>query len=253
MKLMHEFEFLDTTISVDSSWKEIFDDSNEHLRTIEDYLRTEVVKELIYTPNVELIFSAFQIPIDDIQVVVVGQDPYPQNGLATGRAFEIANLESWDDKVQDSLTNILKGVYREFTNQLETVHIAHIRRQLGNTINILPPNEIFNKWQANGVLFLNTAFTCRIDVANSHSDIWQNFAQNIIGHIASKRHHKYWLPCGQEAREFNLIIEGHGKQNELAHDELLHPRFSGFVNQPAFASCKKHFIDGVITPITPKS
>ena len=65
------------------------------------------------TPPASNIFKIFQKDLANCKVVILGQDPYPQLGVATGRAFEVGNISCWKQLKQNaSLRNILKLLYK---------------------------------------------------------------------------------------------------------------------------------------------
>lgn len=110
-------------------------------------------------PDADDIFSAFNLtPLDEVKVVILGQDPYHNVGQAHGLCFSVKP----DVEIPPSLVNI----YRE----LET--------DLGCYI---PNNGYLVKWAKQGVLLLNTVLTVRAHQANSHRGIgWEEFTDAAI-------------------------------------------------------------------------
>ncbi|MFW6310335.1 MAG: hypothetical protein ACOC1D_04465, partial [Prolixibacteraceae bacterium] len=86
-------------------------------QTWEKFLSREI-KELIcqtekeitkqnFTPPADKVLRFLEVPLDQIKVIILGQDPYPQPGVATGRAFEVGTLKSWNEPFKNiSLKNI---------------------------------------------------------------------------------------------------------------------------------------------------
>ena len=66
-------------------------------------------------PEHENVMRFLKCNLKDIKVVILGQDPYPEKGRATGRAFEVGDLHSWSDKFrQVSLKNIIRLLHKNY-------------------------------------------------------------------------------------------------------------------------------------------
>ena len=100
------------------------------------------------------------VPYKEIKVIVIGQDPYPQLGSADGIAFSCSKK----GKAEKSLQYILKALNDEQGD-------VDLRR-----------------WSNQGVLLLNTAFTCEINSIGSHINLWKPFAIYLFELL--NRHHK---------------------------------------------------------------
>ena len=110
-------------------------------------------------PNPDDIFNAFHLtPLKDVKVVILGQDPYHNDGQAHGLCFSVKP----DVEVPPSLVNIYK----------------ELQDDLGCRI---PNNGYLVKWAKQGVLMLNTVLTVRAHQANSHRGIgWEQFTDAVI-------------------------------------------------------------------------
>ena len=74
---------------------------------------------------------------------------------------------------------------------------------------ILPPNELFESLENQGVLFLNTYLTCKIGKAKSHRLIWEDFSVKLFEYISSRRPDLYWFLWGTEAQsQKQHIVKG---------------------------------------------
>ena len=109
-------------------------------------------------PNPDDIFNAFHLtPLKDVKVVILGQDPYHNDGQAHGLCFSVKP----DVEVPPSLVNIYK----------------ELQDDLGCRI---PNNGYLVKWAKQGVLMLNTVLTVRAHQANSHRGIgWEQFTDAV--------------------------------------------------------------------------
>ena len=105
------------------------------------------------------IFNAFHLtPLKDVKVVILGQDPYHNNGQAHGLCFSVQKGVD----IPPSLVNIYKELHDD----------------LGCTI---PNHGCLTKWAEQGVLMLNTVLTVRAHQANSHRGIgWEEFTDAAI-------------------------------------------------------------------------
>ena len=115
------------------------------------------------SPRREHIFAALQLPPERVNVVILGQDPYPNQADAMGLAFSIPH--------NGKLPPTLRNIYREYSDDT-----GFPEPQSGN----LTP------WVTEGVLLLNTSFTCLAGQSLSHSDLgWKIVTQEIIS-VAAK-------------------------------------------------------------------
>ena len=128
-------------------YRELYKKVNEEYQTHE-----------IFPPSDE-IFSAFHLtPLKDVKVVILGQDPYHNNGQAHGLSFSVQKGVD----IPPSLVNIYKELHDD----------------LGCTI---PSHGCLTKWAEQGVLMLNTVLTVRAHQANSHRGIgWEEFTDAAI-------------------------------------------------------------------------
>lgn len=141
-----------------------------------------------FTPPLKTVFKAFQdCKFDDVKVVILGQDPYPQLGVANGVAF-CCELTG---KVQPSLKYILGAVNR-------TVYGVDSVEDL---------NPSLRHWTEQGVLLLNTSLTCEIGKPASHYHIWSDFITYVIDILNTKKEKIVFLLLGKRAQEFEDLID----------------------------------------------
>lgn len=198
------------THDIHLGWKPFIDEHLRELLKIED----EVVNnEINYTPDASKVLRFFNNDLEKTKIIILGQDPYPQAGVATGRAFEVGTLKSWHQKYKNiSLKNIVRALYYAYFNEYLTY--AEILRKipdgptlfLEETFDILPPDKIFENWEKQGVLLLNTSFTCEIGKPGSHQGFWNNFSNELLNFIASKNKELIWFLWGNHAKEITNKI-----------------------------------------------
>ena len=129
-------------------------------------------------PNPDDIFNAFHLtPLKDVKVVILGQDPYHNDGQAHGLCFSVKP----DVEVPPSLVNI----YKELQDDLGCY---------------IPNNGYLVKWAEQGVLLLNTVLTVRAHQANSHQNIgWEEFTDAVIRIVDKQEQPIVFLLWGRPA------------------------------------------------------
>ena len=175
-----------TDVSLDASWE-------EHLRSeIRKPYFTELVKELnseykeaCYPPK-DRIFNAFNLcPFNNVKVVILGQDPYHEQGQAMGLSFSVP------DGVK--LPPSLRKIYKE------------IHSDLGKPI---PTSGDLTRWAKQGVLLLNATLTVRAHEANSHQALgWQNFTDAAIKALNKNHEHIVFMLWGNNAKKKKNLID----------------------------------------------
>lgn len=162
-------------------------------------------------PNSEYVLRFLQTDLSEVKVIILGQDPYPQQGMATGRAFEVGGLESWHQSFrQVSLKNIVRLLHKDYwgITRYEDIHsFTMIKQEMKQgKFPILPPNALFSSWERQGVLLLNTSFTCIPGIPGSHEGFWKAFTKELLGYLsANPRLH--WFLWGKHACEKMACIQ----------------------------------------------
>ncbi len=134
------------------------------------------------------------------KIIILGQDPYPQSGAATGRCFEVGTLTSWEDTFRNvSLKNIVRAIYASQTDSI--LSYKQILAQVAQGWPLLPPQLLFRDWERQGVLLLNTAFTCQLGAAGSHTDLWRPFTALLLRYICEANPQLIWFVWGKHAEK----------------------------------------------------
>ncbi len=158
------------------------------------------------TPPAEKIFRAAQ-PVDQIKVVILGQDPYPAPGVATGLAFEVNGLTGWKQPFrQVSLKNIVRLLYSSYTgaDPYATKFSDVLSSMDRGEFSILPPDRLFSYWAESGVLLLNTALTCKPGYPGSHGELWGPLMDDLISYVEDTTH-PIWFLWGKEAQKYHFV------------------------------------------------
>lgn len=139
-------------------------------------------------PNYKDIFKAFKkCPYNNLKVIILGQDPYPQQGIATGIAF--ANNCSTDTDISPSLQIIKESVIN--------YEVPH---------NLITFANNLEEWENQGILMLNTALTCKVNNPRSHILLWRPFIIALIKNICEYNTGIVFLLLGSSAKAFKCCI-----------------------------------------------
>lgn len=173
---------------IHESWHPIFFKSIS--TEIIQNLNTKILPNCSYQPKKENIFSVFQKNLYDINVVILGQDPYPSPGYAIGKAFAISENAK---RVPVSLKNIEKEAVPKTFPFEENCTV-----QAKNWYTL-------EHWEKQGVFLLNTALTVETSKAGSHIKYWKDFTKAIIQHIAINNP-CIWMLWGNYAHNYSKYI-----------------------------------------------
>lgn len=172
----------------------------------------EYSSNVIY-PASQDVFNAFEFtPLDQVKVVILGQDPYHGEGQAHGLCFSVKN----GIDAPPSLVNIYKELHDD----------------LGCYI---PNNGYLEKWARQGVMLLNTVLTVRAHQANSHKGIgWETFTDAAISVLNQQDRPIVFLLWGRPAQMKKTLL------NNPKHLILEAPHPSPLSAYRGFFGCK-HF------------
>lgn len=180
-------------------------------------------------PSSKNIFNAFKYcPFNNIKVVIVGQDPYPQYKVADGLAFSTQQKET-----PKSLQIILKEVERTEKNfDFDSNSLKY--------------------WTEQGVLLLNTALTVKQNDPGSHSKLWQPFTHRIISYLCTRDEPIVWMLWGKHAKAYSKLINRIKQKHLVLKSD--HPaaeiRGTGkFTGNNHFKLCNEFLIKNKIEPI----
>lgn len=152
-------------------------------------LETTVAEGRRFTPPLRNVFKAFQsCPLGEVKVIVVGQDPYPQMGVADGIAFSCGNTM----KREASLRYIHKAI-------LDTVYKGE------KELKDLSPD--LSCWAEQGVLLLNTSLTTEIGKIGKHIPIWKSFTAYLFDMLNAQDQTYVWVFLGKKAEELADLVD----------------------------------------------
>ena len=174
-----------------SDWAPILNswlDSTDHYNVVKA-LKSANESGVRFTPRYGDAYNAFlHCPVDQLKVVMIGQDPYPQPDVADGIAFSCSKK----GKPEASLRYIFKAL---------------------DTPDADPD---LRRWAEQGVLLLNTAMTVEVNNVGSHYDMWKPFMSSLLTEISNLRPDIIVVGLGKKAQEW-LSYFPFGTKLEVSH------------------------------------
>ena len=174
-------------LSFHESWRPLF---NQFEFNDIDALYEDV--EPVY-PKKEDLFKVFQLPVEDIRVVLLGQDPYHGPGQAHGLSFSVPNGVS----IPPSLRNIYKELQEEFPER-------GYKFTSGNLERWLYEEKIF---------LLNASLSVIKGKPGSQMDIWEEFTNSTIQFISEQNESCVFLLLGNFAKAKKVFIKSNSSNN----------------------------------------
>ena len=160
-----------------------------------DYAQQNNEVNLAILPKPDLVFSAFNhFGIDELNVVIIGQDPYINKEQAMGLSFSVPK----GVKLPPSLKNVYKCIENtcEITMDFE--------------------NGDLTNWAKQGVLLLNTTLTVFEKNSNSHKKIWKGFSLDLLKYISDNTENVIFMLWGNDAKKLSKVIDSN-KHHILEH------------------------------------
>lgn len=200
--------------TIEESWKEVLWDQFQapYFAELKKFLVEEKKHYVVFPPG-PCIFNAFNMtPFDEVKVVIIGQDPYPNEGQAHGLCFS----------VQDGVP---------FPRSLNNI-FTELSHDVGFT---LPQSGNLEKWAKQGVLLLNATLTVRAHAAGSHQNHgWETFTDCAIQRLSERKEGLVFLLWGNYAINKRNLID------TTKHHILTAPHPSPLSASRGFFGCK-HF------------
>ena len=216
-------------IRVENDWQKLFDIEQEkpYYLSLRSFLKHEYATEVVFPPMDE-IFQAFCLtPLSETKVVLVGQDPYHEEGQAMGLSFSV----------------------REGT--VEPPSLRNIKEELRNEGLLHEPwSSDLSRWAKQGVLLLNSSLTVRAHQAASHQGKgWEIFTDNAIKALNEDSKPKVFLLWGSYARSKKVMITNPAHLIlESAHPSPL-SAYRGFFGNGHFKKANDFLVSNGMDPI----
>lgn len=210
------------------SWYELLKEEFEkdYFKDLQQFLANERAKYDVY-PADDLVFNAINtVPLENVKVVIIGQDPYHEPNQAHGLSFSVLP----PTPPPPSLVNIYQEIQKEFGIECEK-------------------HGDLSRWAKQGVLLLNTTLTVRRANANSHRGHgWENITEKIISLVSQKEEPVVFLLWGSNAISFANKIAKHHLVLTAPHPSPL-SAYRGFFGCGHFKKCNDFLISQGKEPI----
>lgn len=213
-----------------NSWENLFSEikSKEYWKSLNDFLDDEYSSKTIYPPR-ELMFNAFKLTkLEDVKVVVIGQDPYHEPGQAMGLAFSVPN----NIKCPPSLINIYKEIELEFNKPvLKEGDLTYLAKQ--------------------GVFLLNTILTVRKGEPLSHKrKEYDLLIKDVLSCLDELDQPIVFMLWGGPAGKYEKYVTN---KNHLVikrtHPSPLGANKGGWFNENQFKECNEFLDKNNVNPI----
>ena len=216
-------------VKIEESWKQalVSEFNKDYFIKLTDFVRGEYLSGKQIYPRASNIFNAFNLcPIDEVKVVIIGQDPYHEPGQAMGLCFSVPNGIT----LPPSLVNI----YKEINDDLGRPSSTH-----GD----------LTYWAQQGVLLLNSTLTVQAHLAASHAGRgWEQFTDAVIAALSQRKNIVYML-WGSYAQKKAALVDN--TQNLVL--KSVHPSplsaYRGFFGCKHFSQANKYLESVGKTPI----
>ena len=220
---------LENTIKLDKSWlKELEPEfKKQYMKDLKYFLQSEKKKGKEIYPKGKDMFKAFDLtPLDQVKVVIIGQDPYHGPGQAHGLCFSVPE----EVRIPPSLQNIFK--------------------ELENDIGLAKPSSgCLESWAKQGVLLLNSVLSVEKGLANSHSlKGWELFTDSVISKVNQKEAIVFLLWGNYAAQKGKSIDSNKHLVLKSVHPSPL-SAYPGFFGNKHFSKCNEFLESQGISPI----
>lgn len=218
-------------VKMDTSWKYALADvlTSHTMQTLREFLSKQKQADQIIYPPSSLIFNALNTtPLDQVKVVIIGQDPYHGPNQANGLCFSVQR----GIPLPPSLRNIYQELYTD----------------LG-----IPPAKHgdLSSWAKQGVLMLNSVLTVNAGQPTSHQNQgWEYFTDKVIDVINNTTEHTVFILWGAYAQKKGQRIDTHKHLVlKAAHPSPLSANRGGFFGCKVFSKTNEYLIQHGKLPI----
>lgn len=171
---------------METTWRPVLIAETEkpYWKPLQQFVREERRKYKVFPPDKDVFAALHLTPYEKVSVLILGQDPYHDDGQAQGLCFSV--------QPGVALPPSLVNIYKELQTDLGC--------QIPNNGNLKP-------WAEQGVLLLNAVLTVRAHQANSHAGKgWENFTDAIIRAVSAKSDRVVFVLWGAYARKKKGLI-----------------------------------------------
>lgn len=172
---------------METTWRPVLVAETEkpYWKPLQQFVRDERSRYKVFPPDKDVFAALHLTPYEKVGVLILGQDPYHDDGQAQGLCFSVQPGVA----IPPSLVNIYKELQTDFGCKIP------------NNGNLMP-------WAEQGVLLLNAVLTVRAHQANSHAGKgWENFTDAIIRAASAKPDRVVFVLWGAYARKKKVLID----------------------------------------------
>ncbi|NUR61178.1 MAG: uracil-DNA glycosylase [Catenulispora sp.] len=172
---------------IPASWAPVLAAETEqpYFADLEAFLKTERAEHQVFPPEKEVFAALDATPYEDVKVVLIGQDPYHDDGQAHGMCFSVRP----GVRIPPSLRNM----YKELETDLGVAPVKH---------------GYLRAWADQGVLLLNTVLTVRAHEPASHKDRgWEKFTDAVIKDVSAREKPVVFVLWGAHAKKKAKLID----------------------------------------------
>ena len=172
---------------MDPGWARALAPVESTIAAMGDFLRAETAAGREYQPSEENVLRAFRLPLADVRVLIVGQDPYPTPGYPIGLSFAV-------ERDLHIVPDSLKNIYRELHDDLGLV---------------TPGHGDLTSWASNGVMLLNRVLTVEPGKSDSHKGRgWEAVTEAAIRALAARGTPLVAILWGKQAQSLRPLLGG---------------------------------------------
>ena len=210
-------------------WKKLIDEENQkqYMQQLKQLLLNDYNTRTVYPDHKDILRALEITPLEEVKIVILGQDPYHGPGQAQGLSFSVPN----GIKMPPSLLNIFK--------------------ELSADLNVpQPTNTDLTSWAKQGVLLLNTTLTVLRGSPLSHANLgWEILTDKILQCINEDKESVVFILWGAQAQKKIKFIN----QNKHMIIKSPHPSplsaHRGFFGSKPFSKANKFLVEKNLHPI----
>ena len=216
-------------VKIEQSWKNALsaEFDKDYFIKLTDFVRGEYLSGKAIYPEPKNIFNAFNLcPLNNVKVVIIGQDPYHEPGQAHGLCFSVLP----PTPNPPSLQNIYKEIESDTGKKSVT-------------------NGDLTYWAQQGVLLLNSTLTVQAHLAASHAGRgWESFTDAVIRALSARENIVYMLWGGYAQKKAAFVDASKNLVLKSAHPSPL-SAYRGFFGNHHFSQANQYLVELGKTPM----
>lgn len=220
-----------------SSWRSSIETA---LKTMDSAYLNMLTQHTAWLPGPEKIFSAFSLPMKQVNFVLFGESPYPRRESANGYAFwDAAVKHLWSETGLDKRVNratSLRNIIKMLLIASDKLNVHHTSQpdiaDIEKSLLVQTNEEFFQNLLSHGFLLLNASLVLRDDSPQKEARAWAPFLKTILHALLQTRPQVKFILLGRIANELNNLIPENGVDRLYAE----HPYNLSFVTNPAILS-----------------